>query len=223
MAIPLATVRTSPPPAPLEKDKGVVIVPSDDEGDSAEGPVFKRRRTTTVAASHSSSHKRAESLRDHPPSASTPPNYLALEEGAETTPKPTPTPAPELPRAVQHVLRGYQQEIPGSSVDEALMEGIALSLGGFFARANSLLHQSEAKAKEHQALADELALVKGQMTNQAHRFFMQEAALQEALGVVRRVEEAANKKFHEEAQKYATLLTKVVPLRIERCRCSKPS
>jgi len=123
-AIPLATVRTSPLPTPLSKNKGVVIVPSDEDEDSAEDPVFKRRRTTTVAVSHSSSEKNAESLRDHPPSASTPPNYLALEEGAETTPEPTPTPAPELPWVVQHVLRGYQQETLGSSVDEALMEGM---------------------------------------------------------------------------------------------------
>jgi len=68
-------------------------------------------------------------------------------------------------------------------VDEALLEGIALSLGGFFARANSFLHHFEAKAKEYQALADELALVKGQLANQAHRFFIQVAALKEALGV----------------------------------------
>jgi len=65
VAIPLATVRTSPLPAPLEKNKGVVIIPSDE--DSTEGPVFKRRRTTNVAAFHSSSDKKAGSLRDHPP------------------------------------------------------------------------------------------------------------------------------------------------------------
>ena len=67
--IPLATVRTSPLPAPLEKNKGVVIVPSDEKEDSVEGPVFKTRRIITVAASHSSSDKHAESLRDHPPPA----------------------------------------------------------------------------------------------------------------------------------------------------------
>jgi len=42
----------------------------------------------------------------------------------------------------------------------------------------------EAKAKEYQALADELVVVKGQLANQTHRFFIQEAALKEALGVV---------------------------------------
>jgi len=70
----LAAIRTSPSPAPLVKGKGVVIVPSDDDEDSAEGPVFKRRRTTTVAASHSTSNKNAESMREYPPSAFTPPN-----------------------------------------------------------------------------------------------------------------------------------------------------
>jgi len=100
-------------------------------------------------------------------------------------------------------------------VDEALLEGITLNLGGFFARANSLLHQSEAKAKEHQALADELAVVKEQMANQAYRFFIQEAALKDALGVVRKAEEAANKRLHDEGQRYTTLLNKVVPLHAE--------
>ena len=33
--------------------------------------------------------------------------------------------------------------------------------------------------------------------------------------MVQRVEEAANKKLHEEAQKYATFMTKVVPLHVE--------
>jgi len=69
-------VKTSPLLAPLEKNKGVVIVPSDEEEDSAEGPVFKRRRTTMVAASHSSSDKNVESLRDHPPAPPRPQTTL---------------------------------------------------------------------------------------------------------------------------------------------------
>jgi len=43
------------------------------------------------------------------------------------------------------------------------------------------------RAKEQQALVDELAQVKEQMAAQAQRFFIQEAALIEALGVVRNV------------------------------------
>jgi len=44
--------------------------------------------------------RRLDLLGTTPLSASTPPNYLALEEGAENAPEPTPTPAPELPRAI---------------------------------------------------------------------------------------------------------------------------
>jgi len=100
-------VGTSSPPATLDKGKGVVFVPSSDEEDAVEGPVFKRRRTTAVATSHSTSNKDVDSLRDHPPSALTPPNYMVLGEGVETIPEPTPAPAPELPRAIQYLLKGF--------------------------------------------------------------------------------------------------------------------
>jgi len=193
----------------------VVVIPSDEDEDSVDGPVFKRRRTTAVATSHSSSDRCPASLRDNPPSASPPPQYLALEEGAESVPEPTPAPAPELPRVIQHILRGYQQETTGNFTDEALPESIALSLGGFLTRANSSFHQAEVKAKEKQALADELVLVKEQMAKQAQRFFIQEAALTEEMGVLRKAELEANKRLHDEGQKYTTLLAKVVPLRAE--------
>jgi len=125
-----------------------------------------------VATSHSSSDKRPASFRDNPPSASSPPNFLALEEGAETIPEPAPAPAPKLPLVLQQILRGYQQEAMGNSTDETLQESMTLSLGGFFARANSSTHQAEVKAKEQQALSDELAQLKEQMAKQAQRFFI---------------------------------------------------
>jgi len=53
----------------------------------------------------------------------------------------------------------------GNFSDEVLPENMALSLGGFFAHAKSSFHQAEVKAKEQQALTDELALVKEQMAN----------------------------------------------------------
>ena len=83
----------------------------------------------------------------------------------------------------------------GNSADEALQESIALSLGGFFARVNSSFHQVEAKTKEQQALIDELAQVKEQMAKQAQHFFIQETALTQELGVLRKVELEAKKKF----------------------------
>jgi len=71
------------------------------------------------------------------------------------------------------------------------------------------------KAKEQQALADELALVKEQMAKQAQRFFIQEAALTKEMGVLRKAELEANKRLHDEGQKYTTLLAKLVALRVE--------
>ena len=131
-AIPLAMVGASSPPVPLDKGKGVVIVPSSDEEDTTEGPVFKRRRTTTVATSHSTSNKDAESSREHPPSAFTSPNYRALGEGAETSPEPTLAPALELPRVVQLLLNGFHQVLPEGSTDEAMEESAIRSLGDTF-------------------------------------------------------------------------------------------
>jgi len=117
----------------------VVLIPSNEDEDSVDGPVFKRRRTTAVATSHSSSDRRPASLRDNPPSASSPPQYLALEEGAETVPKPTPAPAPELPRIIQHILRAISKR-PWNFADEAVPKSMALNLGGLLARANSSSH-----------------------------------------------------------------------------------
>ena len=100
--VPLATIRASPPLGPLEKNKWVVLITSDDDEDTMEGPAFKRRKTTMVATSHSSSVRCPASLRGDPPSASSPPNLLALEGGAESVPEPAPS--PELPLVHQQVL-----------------------------------------------------------------------------------------------------------------------
>ena len=74
-AVPLALVEAGAFSAPLDKGKRVVEVVSDDE-DSAEGQVFKRQRTQhapqMVTSATSSSHG-AESLREDPPSATSPP------------------------------------------------------------------------------------------------------------------------------------------------------
>jgi len=57
--------------------------------------------------------------------------------------------------------------------------------------------------------------LKEQTTDQAHRWFNQEAAIKEALKVAQKVEEAANKRLHEVGQTYTELLAKVVPLHEE--------
>ena len=95
--------------SPPDKGKRVVEVVSDDE-DSAEGQVFKRQRTQhapqTVTSATSSTHG-AESLREDPPSATSPPQPMNLEGGVETEPTGVPPPAPELPLPMQDSLRGF--------------------------------------------------------------------------------------------------------------------
>jgi len=95
VVVPLAVVRASPPPALLEGNDGVVVVASDNEEGTADGPVFKRRKVNTVATSHSSFSGHTGLLRNNPLSASSPQGFPALEGGAESIPEPAP--APELP------------------------------------------------------------------------------------------------------------------------------
>jgi len=107
--MPLALAESFAVPASLGQGKGVVVVPSEDEEDSGEGQVFKRRRIAQappqVVTSASSSSHGAESLREHPPSATSPPQPMALEGGVESEPA-QPAPAPELPLPIQETLRG---------------------------------------------------------------------------------------------------------------------
>ena len=113
-AMPLALAETTTTLTPLDKGKGVVVVPSEDEEDTTEGQVFKKRRTTKVVTSISSSNHGVESLREHPPSTTSPPLQMALEGGIESKPTPAPASAPELPQPDQEMLRGYLHKVsPG--------------------------------------------------------------------------------------------------------------
>ena len=86
--------------------------------------------------------------------------------------------------------------LPEDPTDEAMEESIIRSLGGYLSHASSWRQQTETMAREYQALADELALLKEQTTDQARRWFNQEAAIKEALKVAQKAEEAANKRIH---------------------------
>jgi len=145
-------------PAPLDKGKGVLVVPSDDEG-SGEGQVFKRRRTNRVVNSRSASPQRGESLRDNPPSATSPPPQIGQEEGAESIPLPTQTasqaPAPKvltIPPAIMQLMRGFNEKSPGSSSGEAKKEGMPYYMGAFLAIALDWRAQAKTKAIEMQTL-----------------------------------------------------------------------
>jgi len=151
----LALAASTAAPAPLDNGKGVVVVPSEDEEDSVEGQVFKRRRTTRVApqvaTSTSSSSHGAESLREHPPSATSPPQPMALEGGVESEPA-QPAPAPELPLPIQDTLRGYLEKMsPRSQTEGPKKEGMNYYMGAFIACANTWRDQAKAKAIEASA------------------------------------------------------------------------
>ena len=60
-----------------------------------------------------------------------------------------------------------------------------------------------------------MAKLKEELAQQGRRFLTKENALSEELRVVRNAEREANKKFQEQGQEYTTLLTRVVPLRVE--------
>jgi len=223
-AIPLATVRVASPPAPLGENKGVMHIESDEEEESVGGPAFKRRKTNRVATSHSSSAKPPSGAQDEPPRSPSPPPHLALEEAVGTSAEPTPATASELPHVVQHFIRGWRQAKSGNLVtEEALNESLFCSLKSYLTRIPDHREQATkeklAKLKEEldqrQAVVSKVAKLKEEMARLGQHFLNKETVLNEELRVVRNAEREAKGKLHEHGQEYATLLGRVVPLRVE--------
>jgi len=95
--IPLATAQASPMLTPLKKNKGVEAIDSDEDEDTREGIVFKKRRVAAAATSQSSTE-----ASPHEP--------LAIESSGESAPEGVHVPpAPELPSALQHTLKRFQE------------------------------------------------------------------------------------------------------------------
>jgi len=136
--VPLATVRASPAPTPLEKNKWVMEIDSKNE-DFAEGPVIKRRRAVVAKTFHSTTIGRPASFRDHPPSASSPRRLLALEGGGESAPGDDRVPpAPELPSVLQYALKSFQEKGMDEGLDEDMIrEHMGHSLGEFLVHSNA--------------------------------------------------------------------------------------
>jgi len=144
VVVPLVVAQASLAPPPLEEDKGVVEIESD-EG-SAEGPVFKRRRPMIATTSRSSTAGHPAPLRDQPPSASSAPGLLALEGGGESAPA-TPS-APELPSVLQHALKGFQTGLPEDSDEATARERLDLNFGALLAQSDALISRTEVRVKE---------------------------------------------------------------------------
>jgi len=144
-AVPLA-VAASPSPTPLDKGKRVLEVLSDDE-DSDGGLVFKRRRAARVPTPPAASPQGGSSLRDNPPSASSPiPAMVQGEKGDDVGAAPTPTSAgtfvapatpvaaPDIismPPPIMHFLRGFNGEAMLETPDRR--EGMPFYMGAFLA------------------------------------------------------------------------------------------
>ena len=208
--MPIAMVETATAPAPLDKGKGVVMIPSEDDEDTEDGQVFKRRRTNKVVTSHSSSNHGAESLREHPPSATSSPHQLALGGGVESVPTPTPAPVPELPPPVQGFIKCFMHQ-----TDTTTEEGVAYCVGEYLSNARSWREQAEAKANRCLALEEELTSLKEQTQAQERRWFHQEVSYKETLKEAQKAKDVANKRLHEAGQSYTKLMGQVVPLRTD--------
>jgi len=222
-AMPLALAEAVAAPTLLDKGKRVVVVPSDDEEDFAGGQVFKRRRTTQAApqaaTSAISSSSGAESLREHPPRANSPPQPSALEGGTEIEPTSTPPPVPELPPPMQDSLRGYLDRMsPRDQAEGPKKEVVFYYMGTFMACASTWREQAKAKAIEAsnlQALEKEVASLKEEKERLARHWEGQEEAYKVSLKVAQKSKEKANKRLHEVGQAHAELLNQVVPLRVK--------
>jgi len=191
--VPLTMVETATTPAPLDKGKGVVVIPFEDDEDTEDGQVFKRRRTNKVITSHSSSNHGAESLREHPPSATSPPHQLALGGGVESAPTPNPVLAPKLPQPVQGFIRGFMhQATPEGLTDTTMEEGVAYYIGEYFSNARSWREQAAEKTSHCLTLEKELALLKEKTRAQEHRWFHQEVSYKETLKEAQQAKDASN-------------------------------
>ena len=122
----------------------MVAIDSDDEV-TGEGITFKRRKVVSAATSRSSNEAPLSSYREHPPNTSSPHEPLAIEGGEENIPEGVSVPpAPELPSALQHALKRFQERRIGDALNEGpLKERMGLSLRDFLA--DSLAFTSKAR------------------------------------------------------------------------------
>jgi len=160
----------------------------------------------------------ADSLREHPKSATSPPQAMALEGGVESEPA-QPAPTPELPLPIQDTLRGYVEKIsPRSETKGPKKEGMNYYMGAFIACANTWRYQAKAKAIEasaFQALEKENAVLKEEKETLSRRRERQEEAYKDSLRLIQKAKEDASNRLHEAGQAHAELLGQLVPLRMK--------
>ena len=121
VSVPLTVVQPSPTSLPC---RGKAVVIKSDE-DSAEAPIYKKPKPTSVMVSHSSSSSHSISPRGRTTSVS-----LLPDLGGTGVSSP---PVPELPLALQHAIKGFQQGVTTDPDEATARERLGFNFGALLA------------------------------------------------------------------------------------------
>jgi len=187
----------------------VVAIDSGDEV-TGKGITFNKRRVVVAATSHSFTEAPPSTYQEHPPSASSPHEPLAIEGGGESAPEGVPVPpAPELPSALQHALKRFQER-------RVAEERMGLSLRDILANSFAFAIQARLRAQEEleaKVREETEAKAKEELARQAQAFAHRETALTQELSCLRQTEKDLKKRIFDKGQAYTDLELKVLPLR----------
>jgi len=204
----------------------VLEITSDSE-DSDGGLVFKKRRATRVPTLPTASPGGVDSLRDSPPSATSPPPQTVQEEreeGAESVPPTLPLPvgaaasgsAPPAPASVpspseiliprpiyRQLARGFTEGMSPGNPNRG--EGMPFYMGAFLAIALDWRSQAQSIATGRQALQRLKQEVRA-LKEEKQAWGLREEAHQASLKMTQEAKEGAEAYANEIEQAYADLL-----------------
>ncbi|KAK7373540.1 hypothetical protein VNO80_06954 [Phaseolus coccineus] len=203
-------------PEPIaDKSKRAAPVEISEDEDTCSDLVFKRKRVEVATEVSSATEGQPPSFREHPPSASSPPEpLLALESGGESAPSTSQVPpAPELPPLLRRTLA----QMPGQAAMEAMDRNslgdlISHGLGEFLTASNFLLVKGNAEAE----LLEKAAKLEKELEQkdlQLHQAAECEIALNQELGSLRQSEKETKKILFSKGQEALQLEAKILPLR----------
>jgi len=239
-AVRLAATSTHAPAHP-DKGKRVLEITSDSE-DSGGAMVFKKRRPARVPTLPTTSLGGGDSLRDDPPSA-TSPSPLAVQEeqdeGAESVPPPLllpeaaaasgsapPAPAPaSSPREVliphpvyRQLAQGFTEGMSPENPNRG--GGMPYYMGAFLAVALDWRPQAQSAAWGREALR-KLKQEMGALKEEKRAWGLREEAHQASLKLAQEGKEGAKAYAHEVEQAYADLLAHLTSHQIQNIGLQK--
>jgi len=233
-AVPLAAASTHAPARP-DKGKRVLEITSDSE-DSGGALVFKKRRPARVPTRPTASPGGRDSLRDEPPSATSPSPQAVQEEqdeGAESIPPPLPSsevaaasgsipPAPALAPSPREILNPHpvyrqlaQGFFEGMSPENPNRGGsMPYYLGAFLAVTLDWRSQAQSVAKGKKALR-KLKQEVGALKQEKQTWGLREEGHQASLKLAQEGKEGAEAYAYEVEQAYADLLAHLTSHQIQ--------